>query len=210
MTLTMTGPILGRHVIAARFEAHFPALLRDLRVEWGLDEADLPDPVKYLPRAADAIDQFPMLAVSTGVESTTRRIEHDAEGGKWRSTYPIEVYLWTVADGVGASEDMRDRMSAAVKIFLLGDQTFGGSQVGLDEDTFTQAYSDITKTRGGDRYVAGSQSAFDLIVFEGLEGFGATLRPRVDTVGAYGVSDGSPFATQPTPIVPPPVHPSLE
>lgn len=210
MTLTMTGPILGRHIIAARFEKRFPALLADLRVEWGLDEADLPDPVKYLPRAADAIDKFPLLAVSTGIESTTRRVEHDEEDGKWRTTYPIEVYLWTIADGIGASEDMRDRMSTAVKIFLLRDQTFGGSQVGLDEDTFTQAYSDITKTRGGDRFVAGSQSAFDLTVFEGLEGFGATLRPHVGRVTAYGVVEGSPFVSPQVPILPSPVHPALE
>ena len=210
MTLTMSGPIVGRHVIAKRFEEHFPALLADLRVEWGLDEADLPDPAKYVPRAADAIDVFPLFSVSTGVESTTRRVEHDEAGGKFRTTYPMEVYLWTITSGVGAAEDMRDRMAAAVKVFLLRDQTFGGADMSLDEDTFTQSYSDISKARSGDRFVAGSQTAFDLIVFEGLEGFGATLRPRVDTVSVYGVVEGSPFVNPQVPIPPPPVHPSLE
>lgn len=206
----MAGPILGRTLIANFFEANFPRVLADLRIEWGLDEIDLPTPVKYVPREPDAVDQYPMIAVATGLLGRTERIEHTTGGGQYRTIYPFEVYAWTLGEGRGPAQDLRDRMGAAVKVMLLSYPTFGAAADGIDafmdESTFEQSWSDIQKTRGGDRYAAGSMCAFDLVMTEEMGVYGATLTPTVDTVSVRAASSGSPFAAEKTPLI----HPAYE
>lgn len=209
----MVGPILGRTLITNFFEANFPRVLADLRIEWGLDETDLPDPVKYVPREPDAIDAYPMIAVATGLLGRTEKIEHTVGGGAYRTTYPFEVYAWTLGAGRGPAQDLRDRMGAAVKVMLLSYPTFGAAADGIDawmdESTFEQSWSDIQKTRAGDHFAAGSMCAFDLVMTEEMGLYGATLTPTVDTVSVRADSGGSPFAVRPTPL-PEPVHPAFE
>jgi hypothetical protein len=105
---------------------------------------------------------------------------------------------------------MRDLMSAAVKVALLGTPTFDSREVDLrlDEDSFEQSYSDL-QYRKGERWVAGTLTSFDLLVTEHLAPYGATLRPVVGRVTVRADSEGTPFTT-PSPFPDVLTHPAFE
>lgn len=205
--LKMHGPSLCRHIITDFLKVELPAALVHLRVEWDMDVESLPNPVKYVPYEPGKLDQWPTIAVVTGVESTTRRIEHGSEGGEFVSTYPIEVYSWVNFENTGVTQDARDAMATALKVVLLENPTFDRPQqdIVLNEATFEQRYSDMQKVKG-DRFVAGSLSAFDVLVTEHLGPYGSRQSDTVDTVAVRGYSEGTPFIEASTF----PIHPAFE
>lgn len=205
--LKMHGPVLARKVIHDHLKAVLPAALVDLRTEWALSAATLPDPVLYVPREPDQLDRWPTVAVTTGVEATTRRVEHDSGGGEFVTEYPVEVYVWVRADSRGAVQDMRDYMATALKVVLLGNPTFDrpAQDMLLNESTFEQRYSDIQAVKG-ERFVAGAMSTFDLSVVEHLGPFGSQTSATVDRVLVRGYSEGNPFGM----IEAFPAHPAFE
>lgn len=204
--LKMHGPTYGREIITQWLRAQFPSILQDLRVEWGMNESQLPDPVLYVSREPDELDRWPLIAVTTGIEAVTRRLEHDTEGGNYLASYPVEVYSWVRAEGKGPTIEMRDAMATAIKVALLMYPTFGRTDedVSLNEATFEQRYSELQHVKG-ERYVAGSLSAFGLQVYENTGPFGSQVSHTVATTAVSGYSEGTPFA-QPTPL---PEHPAL-
>lgn len=204
----MHGPALGRHVIKDYLEVALPLALADLRAEWVMTAEALPDPVLYSPREPDTLDRWPTIAVTTGIEATTRRIEHDDGGGEFLTQYPIEVYCWVNAPGRGAAQDMRDAMATAMKVVLLGNPTFDrpAQDMLLNESTFEQRYSDIQPVKG-ERFVAGAMSTFDLSVVEHLGPYGSQpSSATVDRVLVRGYSEG--WST--TGITAFPEHPAFE
>lgn len=205
--LKMHGPQFSRKAINDFLTANFPAILADLRIEWKLTLLQLPEPVRYVAREPDNLDVWPTIAVTTGVESTTRRIEHGDLGGEFVTTYPIEVYSWINAENKGPCEDMRDYMATAVKVALLLNPTLKrtAQDMLLNESTFEQRYSDLQKVKG-ERYVAGSMSAFDLTVVEHLGPFGTQSSDTVGSVAVRGDSEGAPFGVH-TEFT---VHPAFE
>lgn len=205
--LLMHGPSYSRLAITSFLEVAFPEALIDLRNEWGMTEEELPNPVKYVPREPDVLDIWPLVAVTTGVEATTRRIEHDADGGQFVTSYPMEVYVWVNTENRGPTVEMRDAMATAMKVVLLGQQTFARADqdIYMNDATFEQRFSDLQKVKG-DRYVAGSLTAFDVLVTENLGPYGSQSSATVDRVAVRGYSEGTPFA-EPTPF---PAHPAFE
>lgn len=163
------GPIVARKAVADYLAS--PAALavrRRYRRIWQVDETQLPDPVMVLEREATELEQFPLIAVTTG-PGTRRmtRLEHEDGVSTYSSTYPIRVYVWARDEGREAVGDQRDRLASWVIAALLDDVTCGRPDVQIREETITTSPSDTTPVNG-ERFVAGAWVGVDVTVEETL------------------------------------------
>lgn len=169
--LRMRGVRLAKTVVHDFLAAEFPPHLARLRLEWQLAPEQLPDPKRYHRNPLLTIDQWPVLALDAQRAPTLRRTGYtdDLPGVEYAARYSLRVFCWVNAEGYDACIDQRDDITTAVRRLFVESPTIGvpDEAAVVQENTLQESYSDVTKAKG-DRYVAGSFVAFDLLVVEGV------------------------------------------
>lgn len=183
----------ARRAVADYLRANLPMYLADLRLLWGVDEHDLPDPAEVLPRPALAVDKWPLIAVASTTDFLDGRV--DAGGGsiEYDTTYTLRVFSWIIAPKQDVVWDMRDRYASAIRVALLDSPTLGGQPVVVQEPGVATAAGEPEKANG-DRWLAGSFLTVRLRVHEAL------VRVPSATVGSVRVDTGR---LAPVPLRPP-------
>lgn len=167
MSDQMRGIQKAKQAVQDTLEAEFNAYLVGLRTAWGLTALTLPDVATVKRNEPQALDRWPMLAVS-GVRSGTARFEVTDEANvAYLRTYTLRLFVWVRSEGWDATIDQRDNLSAAVVQFVLDHPTLS-DDAGLtvaEESDLAEEFSDVTPVKG-DRFVAGSYVEFDVELYE--------------------------------------------
>lgn len=174
----MGGPLRVRHQLLAFYRAYFPMHLAAYTEAWGLDPEVMAPPVSkpgeprddaYMPREPDVIDRWPLLAITTARATTGGERDFDDDGNpQYRVTYPVRVYTWVKAEGHGATQDLRDDYSTAVRITTLSHTALGSAgELQLVPSTVLTDFSAVSAVKG-ERFVAGSYVGFNVVATETL------------------------------------------
>lgn len=173
--LPMRGPKALRHHLAAWVEADIKMRFPHLRELWGLDEQSLPLPARIDPHEPGTLDVFPVVSVVTSRHTVRPAIDiSEAGGAQWQVTYPVRIFAWVRAEGVGPTQDLRDDYLTALQIAVLSRRSFGGFGGGnlallVDptRDAVTVDFSGVEAVKG-DRHIAGGYLGFSVRATETL------------------------------------------
>lgn len=166
--MTLMGVRGVRQRVTAHLESLYPDALEQWRVEHGLDSKILRDPVAYYPHEPQALDRWPMVAVTTPRMAGLQRSELiDGDTTEYVSSYAVRVFVWTNAGGWAQAIAERDDLTTVMRSLLLDRPTFGHDEceILLQEGSLSEEYADITPVKG-DRYVTGAYVGFDVRVHE--------------------------------------------
>lgn len=197
----LRGPRAVRGALGEFYRVFLPVHGEACRAYWSLSDAELPLPVSkpddprvdaYYDRMPEAIDRWPLLAVTTGRAVQRGAVDHEYDGSLvYRTTYPVRVYAWVKDEGFDATQNMRDDLATVVRITTLAHTRFAGSGVlELIPSTVVTDFSELTKVKG-ERYVAAAYVGFDVVATETLTDRLAlpAEQPR-DTVSTVNVTAG--------------------
>jgi hypothetical protein len=138
---------------------------------WGLDDATLPTPIKFLTYEPLAMDEWPTIitvAISTSYFDRLGFIGSDPE---YRVAYNMRTYVWVRTEGSEETTLMRDRLSAILRSSLLDypsmkfvdpRQTFKAE---IEQTSLSEEYSDLTLLKG-DRVLAGAYLGYTIYMNE--------------------------------------------
>lgn len=169
----MNGPKRVRHWTNDFLASDVPTRLVGYRTWWGLTEADLPTPQKFLTYEPVSIDAWPM--VYTVVLSTTAvtRSDYDFdENPKYEIRHQVRTYIWSKAVGPEPATDMRDDLTVVIRDALMdlpAVSSYNSTQTDcsavIDESTIREEFSDLTLIKG-DRILAGAYIQYDVVMTE--------------------------------------------
>lgn len=212
----MRGATFVRAQIASYMEQQLPGQIALYREVYGLDEYQLPVPVKYDAYEPYALDRFPLMGVVIDNASSFALSEQHPHGMRfYRPNYSVQLFTWvrTPTDSTeknytpeyDQTARLRDDMAAVVRAVLLHTASFGNEKLFWNESSLQERYSDTTAVKG-DRFVAGVTHSFTVKVDEALDvtqiGRYVTYQATVHAVGVkYGNVD-SIWADDPGPLEP--------
>lgn len=192
----MRGPRAVRHAITEFLRAEFPPHLAGCVAAWGLDPVAVVPPVDapadprtdgYFERQPEAIDRWPLVAVTTARAVSSGAKDFTLEGDpQFSVTYPVRVYSWVKAEGFDAAQDLRDDYATALRVTLLSHTHLGTNGfLTMVPSTVLTDFSAVSAVKG-DRYVAGAYVGFNVTAVETLTDRlampGAQPRDTVSTV----------------------------
>lgn len=143
---------------------------------WDLDPGSIPVPQEYAPYGKRALEHYPSI-ITAGI--TTLGVERDDLDDylnpKYRVTYRLRTFVWTRSEGVEGVDQLvvtdRNRLTTVVRSALLDHpclrlaDTEGKLDIGVDETTMTEEYSDVADL-AGKRRLAGSYLQYDITLLE--------------------------------------------
>lgn len=206
----MRGPRAVRLAVSEFLRADLLVRIPQLRTFWALSEAQLPLPVSdpgneradgFVPREPDAIDRWPLVAVTSSRAVHRGRVDRTTSGHPtYQVVYPVRCWSWVRDLGHSATVDMRDDYATAIRSAVLSAFNLGtDGWLVVDERTVLTDFSDVVKVNG-DRFVAGSFVGFDVHATETLtDRLAAPSAPARDTVATVNVGATTL----------PPAHPAL-
>lgn len=172
MTDLFRGATAVRAAVVDYLTLMVPNIVDRARTDWGLDEYQLPYPLKYDAYEPYALDQWPLLGVNVTSASRFTRLSVNDDGGlRSMPSYNVRVFTW-VRTPMDENEDplepeysesirLRDDLAACVRAALLTTGNLGQQAIIFDETSLSEEYSEATGTRG-DRFVAGVIHSFDI------------------------------------------------
>lgn len=172
LTRPMKGPLFSKRFITDYLRDELPSRCIVYRNDFQMDDSDLPTPVKYLNYEPVAVDESPL--IYTVCLSTPRIRKEDTDyhfNPVYRVVYNIRTYVWVVNEFPDGVTDTRDALTVVVRSALLDHpclrlaDTEGILDIGIDEETMTEEYSDITPVKG-DRYLAAAYIAYQISMNE--------------------------------------------
>lgn len=155
-----------KKVVAQYTLDNLPAYLARLRALHGFSALELPTPARVTRNELRAFDVWPTVSFSAVRTQTMTREEPEDGDIVYQTAYSMRAFVWCRAEGWDGVIDARDRLTGAVRRFLIDHPTLGDiERFRLDETDIVEEFSDVTKVKG-DRFVAGSFIAFTLVVNE--------------------------------------------
>ena len=172
----MVAPLMHGSHFAKAFVSNYlsydmPTRMVKYRNGWGLDDASLPMPLKFLTYEPLAMDEWPTIitvAISTSYFDRLGFIGSDPE---YRVAYNMRTYVWVRTEGSEETTLMRDRLSAVLRSSLLDypsmkavdpRQTFKAE---IEQTSLSEEYSDLTLLKG-DRVLAGAYLGYTIYMNE--------------------------------------------
>lgn len=193
MTVTpLRGATAVRAVVADYLETTVPAYIAQARIDWGLDENELPLPVAYDAYEPYALDKWPLIGVSVAQAGGFNRVNyHPDMSQQYLTTYTVRVYTWvrTPVDEEGIplepeyseSIRLRDDLAACVRSALLISGCLGQPDAILfDEGSLSEEYSETDPVKGN-RFVGGVIHSFTIRYDESV-----AISPVKSPVGSAG------------------------
>jgi hypothetical protein len=171
------GPWEAKEFITKYLAADMPERLVAFRNAWQLDDARLPNPVKYLSYEPIGLDEWPMINTVQMNTRLIQRVDYDnySLDPVYRVTYNMRTYVWVRGEYAHDTTESRDRMTAVVRSALLDHPSMTRSsdiwfpsvtsEVRLDEGTLREEYSELTYVKG-QRVVAGAYLAYEFSLNE--------------------------------------------
>ena len=171
-----------------------PEIVDQARVDWGLDEYQLPYPVKYDAYEPYALDRWPLIGVNVATGNSFTRYQYTRYGSnQYMSQYAVRVFTWVrtpmdedqipLEPGYSESIRLRDDLTACVRAALLRSGCLSQPDAILfDEASLTEDYSEATGVKGS-RFVAGVIHSFNIRYDEtvALVGLGSTDTIELET-----------------------------
>lgn len=179
MTTLYRGATVVRSAIVQYLETVVPSKVDQARADWGVDEYELPYPVKYDAYEPYALDQWPLLGVAVSQADNFNRLHYDpAMSNQYMAQYTIRVFTWVrtpmdenevpIEPEYSESIRLRDDLAACVRAAILQSGCFDQpDSILFDESSLTEEYSEATGIRG-DRFVAGVVHSFQLRIDESI------------------------------------------
>ncbi len=169
----MNGPKRIRHWVTDFLASDIPTRLVAYRSWWGLTEAELPTPKKFLTYEPVAIDAWPMVyTVVLNTLSVTRSDYDFDENPRYEIRHAVRTYIWSKAVGPEAATDKRDDLTVVIRDALMDlpavssyDATQTDCSAVIDESTIREEFSDLTLIKG-DRILAGAYIQYDVVMTE--------------------------------------------
>ena len=163
----MRGITKAKEAVRVTLEAGFNDYLSGLRTLWTLGVPALPDVASFRRNEAQALDRWPLVALSGVRSSITRHEVTDEVNVAYLSEYTLRAFIWVKAEGWDATIEMRDNLSAALRMFILDHPTLSNDErvTVAEESDLIEEYSDVTPVKG-DRFVAGSYVEFGVELYE--------------------------------------------
>lgn len=178
MTL-FRGATLVRDAVVAYLSNTVPEIVDQARVDWNLDEYELPYPVGYDAYEPYALDKWPLLGVNVVQADTFVRLDYDdAMSQQYLSKYLVRVFTWVrtpfnsddtpMEPEYSESIRLRDDLAAVVRASLVRSGSLGQPGALLfDESSLSEEYSEATGVKG-DRFVSGVIHSFEVRVDESV------------------------------------------
>lgn len=188
------GATAVRDGVITYLAATVPVIVDQARIDWELDEYQLPYPVGYDAYEPYALDKWPLIGVNIVQSDNFIRLDYDgAMSQKYLSKYLVRVFTW-VRTPMGIDETpmepeyseairLRDDLAAVVRATLVRSGSLGqpGAFI-FDESSLTEEYSEATGVKG-DRFVSGVIHTFDLRVDESVPILGLGEANTIEITG---------------------------
>lgn len=167
----MHGAHFAKSYVSTYLTSDMPTRIVSYRNAWSIDDARLPNPVKYLTYEPVALDEWPTIITVAISMPGMERISFDRGNPLYRVKYSMRTYVWVRTEQADEATLMRDRMSTVLRSALLdypclkavdSRDTF---RVSIDESTIREEYSDLSPLKG-ERYLAGAYLSYDLEIDE--------------------------------------------
>lgn len=195
MSSIMRGAGKARQIIATHLATDMPMLIAAARDQWGLEEWQLPVPVRYDSYDPLMVDNYPTVGSLVTRTNDWRRTDITPDAAEvYEATYSMQVFVWcrTLAKPDGTYETpeydsvlrVRDDMLALIRGCLLRKPSFGSPVCQMDEGSLTEDYLDAIK--GSDqspRWMSGGTLSFNIELVEEnyQQGIGTADTVEVET-----------------------------
>ena len=185
--LLLRGATAVRSAVVAYLTDVVPTVVDQARIDWALDEYQLPYPVKYDAYEPYALDRWPLIGVNVASGGSFTKYQYGRYGSsQYMSQYAVRVFTWVrtpmdedqipLEPGYSESIRLRDDLAACVRAALLRSGCLSQPDAILfDEASLTEDYSEATGVKGS-RFVAGVIHSFNIKYDEAvpLVGLGST------------------------------------
>ncbi len=169
----LRGATAVRAAVVDYLTATVPGVVDQARTEWGVDEYQLPYPVKYDAYEPYALDRWPLIGVNVAKADSFSKYQYARYGSsQYMSQYAVRVFTWVrtpmdedqipLEPGYSESIRLRDDLSACVRAALLRSGCLGQpAAILFDESSLSEDYSEATGVKGS-RFVAGVIHTFNI------------------------------------------------
>ena len=190
----LRGATAVRSAVVNYLTATVPDVVDQARDQWGLNENELPYPVKYDAYEPYALDRWPLIGVNVASASEFTRFQYVRyASGQYMSQYAVRVFTWVrtpmdkddipMEPGYSESIRLRDDLSACVRAALLRSGSLGQPDAILfDEASLSENYSEATGVKGS-RFVAGVIHSFTIRYDETVPLLGLGYTDTIEVVG---------------------------
>lgn len=175
----MRGASYARKYIADYLSVAIPPLLEEARIEFGLQDFQLPDPLDYNSYDPLQFNKFPSIGSLVSRTSNWRRTDiNDYAEEEYEGVYAVRVFIWCrtpeLPNGTweepsyDAALRVRDDLLGLVRSALLGSPSLNSDGIcAINEGTLAEDYYDAFKSNDqSSRWIAGGNLSFDMRVNE--------------------------------------------
>lgn len=166
----LRGATAIRAIVADYLETVVPTVVGQARIDWSLNETQLPLPVAYDAYEPYALDKWPLIGVTVAQAGTFNKVNFYPDmSPQYLTEYTVRVYTWvrTPVDEGGIplepeyseSIRLRDDLAACVRAALLISGGLGQSDLWFDESSLSEEYSETDPVKGN-RFVGGVIHSF--------------------------------------------------
>jgi len=201
----MNGAQFAKAYVNDYLKSDLPIRLVSYRNGWGVDDAVLPTPAKFVVYEPLVLDHWPTIITIVISTNKLERIGYDKSNPLYRVEYSMRTYIWAKADGAEETTIMRDRLTTVVRSALLDypclkayDENHRESfRLVIDEGSMREEFSDLTLVKG-DRYLSGAYVSYTLSMDEVVmrEVIGI-LAETILTIQTSGANEALPELTAP-------------
>ena len=185
----MNGAQFAKEFVNNYLVHDMPLRLIEYRNGWGVDDAELPSPIKYTTYEPIALDEWPTVITIVMSTNSMERIGHRGSDPLYRVDYSMRTYVWVKDIGSAEVTLMRDRLATVIRSALLDYPCLKAMdrddilRLQIDEGTLQEQFSDLTLLKG-DRVLAGAYLSYNMMIDEVVE------RKAIGTVETIDLTTG--------------------